>query len=126
MLNNKKSALKDRFKDLFNHMFINISAMDFNLYLANDIKLAAISNGSSSRCNTPIGSFWDNHEDCFNTDTSLSSLSNNILNIKPQTGEDCHSLWTTLFEATTINLYNNSKLWNFNIIVNIISSPIKF
>lgn len=121
----KKSAPKGRSKDPLSHMFVNISAMDFDPCPADGVELAAVSSGSSSRRSTPVGGFWDSHEDCFSTDTSLSSLSDDILNAEPQAGEDCRSLWTTPFEAATVDLHGDSEPWNFDTIADTISSPIE-
>jgi len=121
----KKSAPKGRSKAPLGHMFVNISAMDFDPWPADGVELAAVSSGSSSRRSTPVGGFWDSHEDCFSTDTSLSSLSDDILNAEPQAGEDCRSLWTTPFEAATVDLHGDSEPWNFDTIADTISPPIE-
>ncbi|KAG9231523.1 hypothetical protein BJ875DRAFT_498260 [Amylocarpus encephaloides] len=59
------------------------------------------------------------------TDTSLSSLSDDILEAVPQAGEDCRSPWTTPLEAATVDLLSDSESWNFDAIADTISSPIE-
>jgi hypothetical protein len=121
----QKSAPKGRSKDPLGHTFVNISAMDFDRCSADHVEMAVVSSGSSSRRSTPVGSVWDNHDDCYSTDTSLSSLSNDILEAVPQTGEDCHSPWTTPLEAATVGLLGDSEPWNFEAIADAISSPVE-
>jgi hypothetical protein len=121
----QKSAPKGRSKDPLGHTFVNISAMDFDPCPADGVEMAAVSSGSSSRRSTPVGSVWDNHDDCYSTDTSLSSLSDDILEAVPQIGEDCRSPWTTPLEAATVDLLGDSEPWNFDAIADAISSPIE-
>ena len=121
----QKSTPKGRSKDPLGHTFVNISAMDFDLYLAGGVEMAVVSSGSLSRRSTPVGSVWDNHKDCYSTDTSLSFLSDDILEAVPQTGEECRSPWTTPSEAATVDLLNDSNPWNFDAIADAISSPIE-
>jgi len=120
----QKASPKGRSKDPLGHTFVNISAMDFDPYPADGIELVAVSSGCSSRRSTPVGGVWDNHGDCYSTDTSLSSLSDDILEAAPQAGEDCRSLWTTPFEAATVDHHGDSEPWNFDTIADTISSPI--
>jgi hypothetical protein len=120
----QKSAPKGRSKDPLGHTFVNISAMDFDLCPADGVEMATVSSGSSSRRSTPVGSVWDNHDDCSSTDTSLSSLSDDILEAVPQAREDCPSPWTTPLEAATVDLLGDSEPWNFDAIADAISSPI--
>ncbi|KAH6670215.1 hypothetical protein B0J14DRAFT_703182 [Halenospora varia] len=54
-----------------------------------------------------------------------SSCRNNILEAVTQTGEDCRLPWTTLSEAATVDLPDNSKPWNFDAIAGAFSSLIK-
>ncbi|TAQ83756.1 hypothetical protein B7494_g7916 [Chlorociboria aeruginascens] len=121
----QKSAPKSRSKDPLGHSFVNISAVDFDPCPADGVEMAVVSSGSSSRRSTPVGSVWDNHDDCYSTDTSLSSLSDNILEAVPQAGEDCRSPWTTPLEAATVDLLGDSEPWNFDAIADAISSPIE-
>jgi hypothetical protein len=86
-----KSAPKGRSKDLLGHTFVNISAIDFDRCPADGVEMAAVSSGSSPRRSTPVGGAWDNHGDCYSTDTSLSSLSDDILEAALQAREDCRS-----------------------------------
>jgi hypothetical protein len=99
--------------------------MDFDPCPADGVETAAVSSGSSSRRSTPVGSVWDNHDDCYSTDSSLSSLSDDILEAVPQTGEECRSPWTTPLEAATVDLLGDSEPWNFDAIADAISSPIE-
>ncbi|PVH67771.1 hypothetical protein DL98DRAFT_523142, partial [Cadophora sp. DSE1049] len=99
--------------------------MDFDLCLADSVELAAVSSGSSSRRSTLVGGVWDNHEDYYSTDTSLSSLSDDILETDPQAREDCRSPWTTPSEAATVDLLGASDPWNFDAIAYAMSSPIE-
>ena len=55
----------------------------FFSYLANNIKIAVIFSNFSSHYNTSISNVWDNHDNCYNTDTSLSSLSDDIFEVVP-------------------------------------------
>ncbi|XTI82193.1 hypothetical protein V2W45_1463751 [Cenococcum geophilum] len=98
--------------DPLDHLFMNISAVEFDPCLADSVKMAAVSSGSLLRRSTPIGSAWDNHEDCYSTDTSLSSLSDDV----PEA--------TTPLEATTVDLLSDSEPWNFNAITDAIFSPV--
>jgi len=93
---------------------MNISIMD-------GAEIAVVSSGSSSRRNTLVSSIRDNHDNCYSTDTSLSSLSNDILEAVPQTKEDCYSPWTTSLEAATADLFSDSELWTFDRIADAIS-----
>jgi hypothetical protein len=86
--------------------------------------MAVVSSGSSLRRSTPVGSVWDNHDDCYSTDTLLSSLSDDILEAVPQTVEECRSPWTPPLEAATVDL-GDSEPWNFDAIADAISSPIE-
>jgi hypothetical protein len=98
--------------------------MDFDLYPADSIEITGVSSSSLLHYSTPVSSIWDNYKNCYNTDTSLSSLPDDILEVAPQARADCHSPWITLSEAAIVNL-GNSKPWNFNAIIYAISSPIK-
>jgi hypothetical protein len=120
-----KGRSKDRSKDPLSHTFVNISAMDFGPCPADDVEITAVFSGSSSRRSTPVGSVWDNRDDCYSTDTSLSSLSEDILEAVPQVGENFHSPWTTPLEAATVDLLGDSEPWNFDAIADAISSPIE-
>jgi hypothetical protein len=122
----QKSAPKGHSKDPLGHSFINISIVDFDPYPADSIEIVVISSDFLLYRGTLINSIWNNHDDYYNTDTSLSSLSDDILEIVPQTGKDYYSPWITLLEITTINLLDNSESWNFNVITNTIFSPISF
>jgi hypothetical protein len=62
---------------------VNISAVDFDLCPADSVEIAAVSSGFLSRHSTLVGSVWDNRDDCYSTDTSLSSLSDDILEAVP-------------------------------------------
>ena len=84
-----------------------------------------MSSGSSSRRSTSVGGVWDNHEDCYSTDTSLSSLSDDIFEAATQAREDCRSPWTTPSEAATVDLLGDSEPWNFDAIADAMSSPIE-
>jgi hypothetical protein len=121
----QKSAPKGRSKDPLGHSFVNISAVDFDPCPADDVEMAVVSSGSSSRRSTPVGSVWDNHDDCYSTDTSLSSLPDDILEALPQTGEDCHSPWTPPLEAANVDVLGDSEPWNFDAITDAIPSPIE-
>jgi hypothetical protein len=57
--------------------------MDFDPCLADNVEMAVVSSGSLSRRSSPVGSVWDNHDDCYSIDTSLSSLSDDILEAVP-------------------------------------------
>jgi len=121
----QKSAPKGGSKDPRGHTFVNISVMDFDPCPADGVELAAVSSGSSPRRSTPVGGVWDNHEECYSTDTSLSSLSDDILEAAPQAREDCRSPWTTPSEAATVDLLSDSDPWNFDAIAYAMSSPIE-
>ncbi|KAF2793861.1 hypothetical protein K505DRAFT_35030 [Melanomma pulvis-pyrius CBS 109.77] len=121
----RKSAPKDCSKDPLGHTFVKISAMDFDPCPADGVEIVAMSSGSSSRRSTPVGNVQYNYDDCYSTDTSLSSLSDNILEAVPQTGEECRSPWTTPLEAATIDLLGDSEPWNFDAIADAISSSIE-
>ncbi|PVH69468.1 hypothetical protein DL98DRAFT_598639 [Cadophora sp. DSE1049] len=99
--------------------------MDFGLGLAGLIEMAVVSSDTSSRHSTLDGNVWDNHDDCYSTDTSLSSLPDDILQAVTQTGEDCHMPWITPSKPATVDLLDNSEPWNFGAIVDAISSPIE-
>jgi hypothetical protein len=98
--------------------------MDFDPSLADVIEMAVVSSGSSSCRSTPDGSVRDKHDDCYSIDTSISSLSDDILEAVPETGEDCHSPWATPPEATTVELFADAKPWNLNANADDISSLI--
>ena len=125
VLSDQKSALKGRSKDPLSHSFVNISAEDFDLCSADGVEMAVVSSGSLSRRSTLVGSVWDNHDDCYNTDTSLLSLSDDILEAVPQARKDCRSPWTSLLEAATVGLLGDSEPWNFDAIADAISSLIE-
>jgi hypothetical protein len=55
----------------------------------------------------------------------LHSLSENILKAVLQARDDFHSPWTTLLEAATVDPLSDSEPWNFDMIADTISSPIK-
>jgi hypothetical protein len=81
--------------------------------------MTVVSSGSSSRRSTPVGSVWDNHDDYYSTDTSLSSLSDDILEAVPQSEEECSCPWTTPLEAASIDLLGDSPVepqedWNLS------------
>jgi Chromo (CHRromatin Organisation MOdifier) domain len=121
----RKSAVKGCSEDPLGYTFVNISAMNFDPGPTDVIEMAGAFSSSSSHRSTLDGSVWDNCDDCYSTDTSLSSLSDNILKAVPQTGEDCHFPWTTRFEAATVDLLEDSEPWNFDAIADAISSPIE-
>jgi len=112
----QKSAPNSRSKDPLEHTFVNISAMDFDPCPADGIKMAVVSSGPSSRRSTLVGSVWDSHDDCYSTDTSLSSLPDDVLEAVPSTPP---------LEAATVDLLGYSEPWNFDAIADAISSPIK-
>jgi hypothetical protein len=87
----QKSAPKGRSKAPLGHLFVNILAVDFDPCLADGVEMAAVSSRSSLRRSTPVGSVWDNCNNCYSTDTLLLSLSDDILKVVPQAGEDCRS-----------------------------------
>jgi hypothetical protein len=119
----RKSAPKGRSKDLLGHMFVNVSAMDFDPGPAEIVEMAVVSSGSSCR-STPDNSVWDKHDDCYSTDTSLSSLPGDILEAVPQTGEGCHSPWTIPLGGTTVDPFGDAEPWNVDANADAISSPI--
>jgi hypothetical protein len=83
VLGGQKLAAKGHSKDPLSHTFVNILVMDFNLCLADSVEIVVESSGSLSRRSTLVGSVWDNHDDCYSTDTSLSSLLDDILEAVP-------------------------------------------
>jgi hypothetical protein len=121
----RKSAPKGRSRDPLGHTFVNISAMDFGPGPADLVEMAVVPSDSSSRHSTPDGNVWDNHDDCYSSDTSLSSLSNDILEAVPLSEKGCRSPSTTLLEAATVDLLGDSEPWNFDAIADAISSPIE-
>jgi hypothetical protein len=79
------------------------------------VEIAVVSSGSSSCPSTSVGSVWDNHDGCYSTDTSLSSLSGDILEAVP---------WTTPLEAATVDPFGDAEPWNVDAIADAVSSPI--
>ena len=104
---------------------MNISAVDFNSCSVDSIKIAVVSSGSLSRHSTLVSSIWDNRDNYYNTDTSLSSLLDDILNAVPQAREEYRPPWIILLKAATIDLLSDSEPWNVNAIADAISFPIK-
>lgn len=52
----QKPAPKGRSKDPLSHMFVNILVIDFDLCLADGVKMAVMSSGSLSYYSTLVGS----------------------------------------------------------------------
>jgi hypothetical protein len=104
-----KSAAPSRSKDPLGHTFVNISAIDLDLYPADSAEMAVVSNSPSSRRSTPIGSAWDSHNNYYSMDTPLSSLPDNVLKAASRTREDCRSPWTTPLEPATVDLLGDSE-----------------
>jgi hypothetical protein len=71
---------------------MNMSTTDFDLSLADVIKIEEVASRSSSYGSTLDDSVWDQHDDRHSTNISLSSLSDGILEAFPQTREDYDSL----------------------------------
>jgi hypothetical protein len=103
------------------HTFVNSSAMDFDPCLTDGIEMAVVSSGPSLCRSNPVGSVWDSHGDCYVTDSSLSSLPDEILEAVSQTGEECRSPWTPGLEAATVELLGDAEPWNLDAI----SSPLE-
>lgn len=68
-----------------------MSTIDFNLSLADTLKIEGV-NSSSLLCGSTLdNNVWDKHDDRYSTNTSLLSLLDNILEAFPQTGDSCDS-----------------------------------
>jgi hypothetical protein len=64
-------------------MFINISVIDFDPYLADSIKMAVVFSSYLLRHSTLVSSVWDSYKDYYSTDTSFSSLLDDVLEVVP-------------------------------------------
>jgi Chromo (CHRromatin Organisation MOdifier) domain len=117
----RKSVPKGRSKDPLK--FVNMSTMDFNPSSADVIEMTRAASGSSL-CSTSDDSIWDKHDNRHSTNTSLSCLSDDILEAFTQTGEGCHSPRTNPSEVTD-DLFGDAKSWNFDANADTISSPIE-
>jgi hypothetical protein len=99
-----------------------MSTTDFDPSLADIIKMEEVASRSSLCSSTLDDSVWDQHDDRHNTDTSLSSLSDGILEAFPQTGEGCDSPWITPSEMTD-DLFGDAESWNFDENTDAVSLP---
>lgn len=112
-----------RFKDPFGYKFVNMSTIDFDPSAADVIKMEEVASGSSSSSNTSDDGVWDKHDDGHSTDTSLSSLSDDILEAFTQTEEGCDSPWMAPLEVTN-DLFGNTESWKFNANPDVVSPSI--
>jgi hypothetical protein len=100
----QKSAPKHRSENFIGRKFVNISVMDFNPSPTDVIETTAVFSSSISCYSTQGDSVWDEHDDCSNTDTSLSTLSGDLFETVPETQKDCHSPWSIPSETTIVKI----------------------
>lgn len=87
------------------YMFVNVLAMDFDLYPADSVELAVVFSSFLLYRSIPVGGVWNNYKNYYNTNILLLFLLNKILEAVPQAEENCRFFWLTLLEAATTDFF---------------------